>query len=271
MYTKNSNYKHFYYVGKKLIIANWKMNLGINEGSLFVHKLDTLIGRHPDVEVVIAPTMLTLQPLHLQVQHHHFNLAAQNFYWRDSGAFTGEVAAAQLRGLVKYGLVGHSERRHIFGERGRDLRNKVQAAFRNEFIPVLCVGETASERTDGETNDILHDQLVGGLANITSEEAEKLVIAYEPVWAIGTGKTATPGDIERAIRAIRSQVKHLFGDKTAKDIRVLYGGSVTVDNAASILETTGVDGLLVGGASLDVHAFSEIIKKAYGKKALKKA
>ncbi len=246
------------------------MNLGINEGSLFVHKLDTLVGAHPNVEVVVAPTMLALQPLHLQVQHHHFNLAAQNFYWRDSGAFTGEVSATQLRGLVQYGLVGHSERRHIFGERNKLLRDKVQAAFRNEFIPVLCVGETAGERADNETNDVLHDQLVGGLANITSEEAEKLVIAYEPVWAIGTGKVPTPGDISRAVRAIRSQVKHLFGDKTAETVRVLYGGSVTTDNTEAILGVAGVDGLLVGGASLDVHAFAEIIKKAHGTKQLKK-
>ena len=257
-------------MGKKLIIANWKMNLGVNEGSLFVHKLDTLIGKHPNVEVVIAPTLLTLQPLHLQVQHHHFNLAAQNFYWQDSGAFTGEVAAAQLRGLAKYGLVGHSERRHIFGERGKELRNKVQAAFRNDIIPVLCVGETAGERADNETNDVLHDQLVGGLSNITSEEAERLVIAYEPVWAIGTGKIPTPGDIQRAIRAIRSQVKHLFGAQTAENIRVLYGGSANVDNASSILATEGVDGLLVGGASLDVHAFAEIIKKAQNDSSVKK-
>ena len=257
-------------MGKKLIIANWKMNLGVNEGSLFVHKLDTLIGKHPNVEVVIAPTLLTLQPLHLQVQHHHFNLAAQNFYWQDSGAFTGEVAAAQLRGLAKYGLVGHSERRHIFGERGKELRNKVQAAFRNDIIPVLCVGETAGERADNETNDVLHDQLVGGLSNITSEEAERLVIAYEPVWAIGTGKIPTPGDIQRAIRAIRSQVKHLFGAQTAENIRVLYGGSANVDNASSILATEGVDGLLVGGASLDVRAFAEIIKKAQNDSSVKK-
>ena len=246
------------------------MNLGVNEGSLFLHKLDTLIKRNDDVEVIIAPTMLTIQPLHLQVQHHHFDLAAQNFYWKDSGAFTGEVSAAQLRGLVKYGLVGHSERRHIFGDGGRDLRNKVQAAFRNDITPVLCVGETANERSDDETNDVLHDQLVGGLSNITSEEAEKLVIAYEPVWAIGTGKTATPGDIERAVKAIRSQVKYLFGARTAQSIRVLYGGSVTTDNASSVLSVEGVDGLLVGGASLDVRNFAEIIKKAYGTKEVKK-
>ena len=238
------------------------MNLSINEGSLFVHKLDRLVEPDKDVEVIIAPTTLMLQPLHLQVQHHHFNLAAQNFYWRDSGAYTGEVSAAQLRGIVKYALVGHSERRHVFGERDKDLRNKVQAAYRNDIIPVLCVGETANERANGETNDVLHDQLVGGLANITSEEAERLVISYEPVWAIGTGKNAVPGDVERAAKAIRSQIKHLFGDKTAKQVRILYGGSVTVDNASGYLGADGIDGLLIGGASLDVHAFSEIINKA---------
>jgi triosephosphate isomerase len=249
-------------VGKKLIIANWKMNLTINEASLFVHKLDALIDDHKGVEVVLAPTLLALQPVHLQVQHHHFNLAAQNFYWRDHGAYTGEVSASQLRGIVKYALVGHSERRHIFSEHDRDTRQKVQAAFRNDIIPVLCVGETAIERAEGETSDVIHDQLSGGLANITSEEAERLVIAYEPVWAIGTGKHALPGDVERAVRAIRSQVKHLFGAKTAESVRVLYGGSVTSDSAGSYLAVRGVDGLLVGSTSLNVHAFADIIKKA---------
>ena len=246
------------------------MNLSINEASLFVHKLDSLVQNHPGVEVVLAPTMLALQPVHLQVQHHHFDLAAQNFYWRDHGAYTGEVSAAQLRGIVKYALVGHSERRHVFGEPNKDIRSKVQAAFRNQITPVLCVGETASERADGETNDVLHDQLVGGLANITGEEAKHLVIAYEPVWAIGTGDSATPGDVEKAVKAIRSQVKHLFGEAVAKEFRVLYGGSVTVDNAKSFLTAEGVDGLLVGGASLDVHGFAEIIKKSYDDKIVTK-
>ena len=149
-------------MGKKLIIANWKMNLSVSEASLFVHKLDRLVGSLRDVEVVLAPTMLAIQPLHLQVQHHHFNLAAQNFYWRDKGSFTGEVSASQLRGIAQYGFVGHSERRNVFGERSKDIRNKVQAAVRNGITPVLCVGETANERSDGETGDIIRDQLVGG-------------------------------------------------------------------------------------------------------------
>jgi triosephosphate isomerase len=249
-------------VGKKLIIANWKMNLSIGEGSLFVHKLADMIEPSKNVEIVLAPPSIALQSLSLQAHQHHFKLAAQNFYWRDSGAFTGEISANQLRGLVQYGLVGHSERRHIFMEHDRDIRNKVQAAYRHNITPVLCVGETASERTMGETVDILHDQLIGGLSNITSDDAETLVIAYEPVWAIGTGNHAQPVDVEAAVKAIRSQITHLFGAETAKKVRVLYGGSVTVDNAAAFLSTSGIDGLLVGSTSLDAHAFSMIANQA---------
>ena len=236
---------------------------------MFIHKLGDIVEHHDDVEVILAPTMLAIQALSLQNPHHHFKLAAQNFYWRDSGAYTGEVSANQLRGLVQYALVGHSERRHIFGERDRDLRNKVQAAFRNSIIPVLCVGETAGERALGETNDILHDQLIGGLGNVTSEEAEKLVIAYEPVWAISNGKdfashaVATPQDAASAAKTIRTQIAHMFGSATAKKVRVLYGGSVTADNASNYLKAEGIDGLLIGGASLDIHSFASIIEKAH--------
>ena len=238
------------------------MNLTVNEASLFVHRLDDLVGKRRGVEIVLAPTMLAVQPLHLQVQHHHFNLAAQKFYWRDHGAYTGEVSASQLRGLVQYGLVGHSERRHVFGERSKDIRSKVQAAVRNGITPVLCIGETASERADGETADAIHDQLIGGLANITSVEVEHIVVAYEPVWAIGTGKFAAPRDVSRAVKLIRKQIKQLFGALAAKHVRVLYGGSVNVDNASAYLQIDGVDGLLIGDTSLDVRAFAEIIKKA---------
>lgn len=240
------------------------MNLSIGEGSLFVHKLANMIEPYRNVEVVLAPSLLALQSISLQAHTHHFKLAAQNFYWRDTGAFTGEVSANQLRGLVQYALVGHSERRHVFMEHDRDIRNKVQAAYRHGITPVLCVGETAIERTMGETTEILHDQLIGGLSNITSDEANALVIAYEPVWAIGTGNHAMPLDVEVAVKAIRSQVKHLFGAETAKKIRVLYGGSVTVDNAGSFLDVTGIDGLLIGNASLDAHAFSSIVSRAAG-------
>lgn len=248
---------------KKLIIGNWKMNLGVHESSLYLHRLAEHVKVHRNIEVVLAPTMLALQTLSLQVNFRQFRLAAQNFYWRDHGAYTGEVSATQLRGIVTYGLVGHSERRHIFQETDKDTRAKVQAAIRNGIRPVLCVGETAGERAAGETHDVIHDQLLGGLANITSEELSEVVIAYEPVWAIGTGNNALPTDVTEAIVSIRSQLKHLYGAKAANEVQVLYGGSVTADSAADYLALYEVDGLLVGGASLDEHAFTTIVEKAY--------
>lgn len=248
---------------KTLIVGNWKMNLGVGEASLYVHQLSKLVRSHRDVEVVLAPTSLTLQSLSLQVSHRQFKLAAQNFYWRDHGAFTGEISATQLRGIVQYALVGHSERRHVFHDSDKDIRAKVQAAIRNNIKPILCIGETAFERSEGETAHVLHDQLIGGLANVTSEELEHVVIAYEPVWAIGTGQNAVPSDVASAVRTIRNQIKHLYGSGAADAIQVLYGGSVTADSAADYLAIPEVDGLLVGGASLNAQAFNEIIKKAH--------
>ncbi len=239
------------------------MNLGVHEASLHLHKLANEVKIHRNVEVVLAPTILALQTLSLQINHRQFKLAAQNFYWRDHGAYTGEVSASELRGIVSYGLVGHSERRHVFHESDKDTRAKVQAAIRNGIRPVLCVGETTSERTAGETRDVIHDQLIGGLANITSEELPEVIIAYEPVWAIGTGNNALPTDVVEAVVSIRSQLKHLYGAKAANEVQVLYGGSVTPDSAADYLALDGVDGLLVGGASLDAHAFKTIVEKAY--------
>ena len=255
---------------KRFIIGNWKMNLNMHEASLHLHKLSEMIKVRRDVEIVLAPTIFTLQSLSLQVNLRQFKLAAQNLYWRDHGAFTGEVSATQLRGIVQYALVGHSERRHIFGETDKEVRSKVQAAIRNNIHPVLCVGETTSERAYGETNDILHDQLVGGLANVTSEELKDVIIAYEPVWAIGSGNNALPDDVQNAVTAIRSQIKHLYGAQAAQDIRVLYGGSVTTDSAADYLAINEIDGLLVGGASLDAQAFTEIVKKAHSSSAVAK-
>ena len=219
---------------------------------------------HRDLEVVLAPTMHALQPLSLQVNRRQFKLAAQNFHFQDYGAFTGEVSATQLRGLVEYGIVGHSERRHIFRETDKMIRSKVQAAIRNRIRPILCIGETAQQKSEGETADVIHDQLVGGLANVTSDELKDIVIAYEPVWAIGTGNNALPSDVKHAIKAIRSQIRHLYGAAAAEEIQVLYGGSVKPDSATAYLQVEGVDGLLVGGASLSVHDFAAIATKAHG-------
>jgi len=248
---------------KKIIIGNWKMNLNMHEASLYLHQLSELVKIHRDVEVILAPTTLTLQSLSLQVNLRQFKLAAQNFFWRDHGSYTGEVSATQLRGIVQYALVGHSERRHIFNETDKDIRNKVAAAIRNDIRPILCIGETAWEHTNNETKDVLCDQLIGGLANITSEELDRVIIAYEPVWSIGTGQNALPKDVIMAEKAIRKQIEHLYGAKSAEAIQILYGGSVTVDSAADYLALPGIDGLLVGAASLEAHVFSKIVEKAH--------
>lgn len=248
---------------KKLIIGNWKMNLNMQDASLYLHKLSEMIPAQRTVDVVVAPSMLTLQSLSLQVNRRQFKLAAQNSYWRDQGAYTGEVATAHLRGVVDYVIIGHSERRYLFMESDKEIRAKVQSAIRNNLQPVLCVGETASERANGEARDTLNDQLMGGLANLTADELDELVVAYEPVWAVGTGDNATPDDVKEAVAIIRRQIGQLFGVKASKAVRVLYGGSVNIDNAESYLKITGVDGLLIGGASLDAHQFAEIVDKAY--------
>lgn len=244
------------------------MNLTVHESSLYLHKLGETLKAHRTVEVVLAPSMLAVQSLSLQVERRLFKLAAQNLYWKDEGAFTGEVSAHMLRGLVNYAIIGHSERRHLFGEHDKDIRNKVQAAVRNSITPILCVGETAQERAAKETNGVLHDQIVGGLANLTADEVANLVIAYEPVWAIGTGDNAMPRDVEHATRIVRRQVEHLYGKETADAVRVLYGGSVTADNAAAYLAIHSVDGLLIGGASLKIKEFELIVEAAFaaGKK-----
>ena len=250
---------------KKMIIANWKMNFTVNEASLFLHKLSEKIKPSRNVDVILAPGLFTLQALSIQVNRRQFKLAAQNFYWRDFGAFTGETSIAQLRGIVDYGLVGHSERRHIFGERNKDLKEKVAAAIRCGIKPILCIGETANERSFGEINDVIYDQLVSGLSQVTSEDMKDVIIAYEPVWAISTTSNAvecSPDDVEEAVKVIRKHVEHLYGKKVASEVMVLFGGSVSSDNAGSYLGVDGVDGLLVGGASLKVDSFNSIVEKA---------
>jgi triosephosphate isomerase len=198
---------------KKLIVGNWKMYNNTHKASLLLHALSQKVKTTRSVEVVLCPNLLALQSLSLQVNHRQFKLGAQNCYWRDEGAFTGEVAAEMLRGVVDYVIVGHSERRHVFHETERDIRQKVQAVLRNRMKPILCVGETALEHSDGETLEVVHDQITSGLANITSEEMVDLAIAYEPVWAIGTGKIPTEHDITAVEKAMRKQISALYGKK----------------------------------------------------------
>lgn len=256
---------------KTLIVGNWKMHLTVSESSLLVHRLDKHIPRPPaDLEIILCPTFLALQPLALQIDRKKFRLGAQNFYHKDEGTYTGEVSAAMLRDIVDYAIVGHSERRRSFGERDSEIALKVSAAIRHHITPILCVGETLTERQAGETERVLHDQIVTDLNMLTAEDIREVVITYEPVWAISSGtdyeqhELPKPDEVEKAVKQIRSVIATLHEDKTAAAVRVLYGGSAQADMAKGYLRVPGVDGLLVGGASLNYQQFAAIAAAATG-------
>lgn len=254
---------------KILIVGNWKMHLNASQASLLVHRLHERIALHRDIEVVLAPSMLVLQPLSLQIDRRKFRLAAQNAYWRDEGPYTGEVSFTMLQELVHYSLVGHSERRHVFHEDLDMIRDKVAAAIRNDITPILCVGETGPEKEEGETKQVLHDQLMTALSNLTAAEVGRLAIAYEPVWAISDGSNfkehlvAKPDEVAAAVKYIRGYIRDVFGEKAYKEVRVLYGGSTVPEVVGGFLDVPGVDGFLVGGASLNYQLFSEIVNNAW--------
>ena len=250
---------------KTYIVGNWKLNFTVGEASIYLHKLLKALPNYRDMEVVVAPSTLALQPLSLQVDRHIIKLAAQNGFYRDYGAFTGEVSFSQLRGLVDYAIVGHSERRYVLHEDDKMIAKKVAAAIRNKITPILCIGEIESERAFGETKDVIRDQLLGGLADISDDELSKVIIAYEPVWAISSAKSsklATPDEIAEVVELIRDTLKDTYGAKAAEDVPVLFGGSVNPSNAGAYLTVPGVNGLLIGGASLILSEFVDIIETA---------
>lgn len=252
---------------KKLIVGNWKMHLTVDGAKLLITRLDKQLKKIPsNVEVVLCPPMLSVDAVSKKVDRNKYKLGVQNIYHKDEGAFTGEVSAAMVRGKADYAIIGHSERRHIFGEK-EEIALKVAASIRNGIIPILCVGETLIDRQNGETSLVLHDQLTADLAMITSEDVGQIVIAYEPVWAIGSGDFARKEQVQSAIETIRKNISELYGRPSANKVKVLYGGSVTPDVSGTYLKTSGVDGLLVGGASLNYHHFSDIISSAGAKKA----
>ncbi|MBR3176932.1 triose-phosphate isomerase [Candidatus Saccharibacteria bacterium] len=254
---------------KKYIIGNWKMNFTPGEASLYLHKLSTRIQPSRKVQVVLAPSVISLQSLSLQVNRRQFKLATQNFYWRDYGAYTGEVALTQLRGFVDYAIIGHSERRYVFNESESDIAQKVAAAIRNNITPILCIGETALERKDGQTAASIYSQLTSGLHEVSAEDIDKVIIAYEPVWAISSNKNAEPAkpiDIIEVENLIRKHIAKLYGKDASQSISILYGGSVDKNTAAGYLAIEGIDGLLIGGASLIADQFCAIVEIAKGVK-----
>ena len=249
---------------KMYIVGNWKMNFTVSEASVYLHKLAQKMQNYRGITVAVAPSDIALQPLALQLSRQKvrkLELVAQNIYHKDYGAYTGEVSASQVRGLAKYAIVGHSERRHIFKESDKEVRAKVAACLRNKITPILCIGETADERTFGETADVVRDQLLGGLHDVAKEDIAKIIIAYEPVWAIsstGNAKLATPDEIAGVVELIRKTLHKTYG-VAAEEVPVLYGGSVNPSNAGAYLTVPGVNGLLVGGASLISSQFLSII------------
>jgi len=248
---------------RTLIVGNWKMHLNTHEASLLVHRLHERIPVHRSVEVVLAPSLLALQPISVELDRRKFRLAAQNAYHKDEGSFTGEVSYTMLRELVHYAIIGHSERRMYFDETLEVVRDKVAACVRNEIIPILCIGETKHERLQGETLRVIHDQLTTALFHLTSEDVETMVIAYEPVWAIGTGEPAKPDEIAKVVKSIQHNLRELYGDQVAQSTRILYGGSAEPEFVRGLLSIEGIDGLLVGGASLNYQKFSDIVDAAY--------
>ncbi len=250
---------------KLMIVANWKMNLNTNEASLLVHRLNERIQAHRDIEIVLAPSLLSLQPLSLEIDRRKFRLAAQNAYYKDEGAYTGEVSFTMLRDLAHYVIIGHSERRIYFHETLEVVRDKVAAAIRNRVTPLLCIGETYEERKSGETKQVIHDQLTTALSNLTADDVENMIIAYEPVWAISTftGILAKPDEVEAVMIRMRSEIKELYGEKAAQTVRILYGGSVDEQIIRGYLEIADCDGALIGGASLNYLKFSAMVDSAY--------
>ncbi len=246
-----------------MVAGNWKMHMKVGEASRFMHRIEEKIPIRQNIEVVLMPNDLALQPISVNLDRRKFRLGAQNGYFEDFGAYTGEVSMAMLHDIVHYVLVGHSERRHIFGENDDLVAKKVQAAVRNDIMPILCVGETATDRANKETNHMLHRQISSGLIHLTSRQAGAVVVAYEPVWAIGSGVVPTAAEIQKELGFIRKQVSDLHGERAAKNLRILYGGSVNPGNISEILGVENCDGVLVGGASLDSDDFAKIAESAY--------
>lgn len=252
---------------KTYIVGNWKMNLTVGESSIYLQKLLRRISPSRGLEVIVAPSLIALQPLSIQLERNHskVKLAAQNFYQKDFGAYTGEVSVMQLRGLVDYAIIGHSERRYLFGETNKDLRQKVAAAIRNHIAPILCIGETENERNFNETADVIRDQLHGGLSEVDAEDLKKVIIAYEPVWAISSNKgarLATPDEVAVSIQLIKRELGTIYGKAQTESIPILYGGSINPNNAGAYLTIPEVNGLLIGGSSLISDHFVDIIDLA---------
>jgi triosephosphate isomerase len=248
-------------VRRPLIIGNWKMNKTIGEAVEFARALAARPPDAADRDVALAPPFTALHALSSVLRGSAIALCAQDVHGEDRGAFTGEVSAPMLLDVgCRYGLAGHSERRRLFGESNEDVNRKAKALLRSGLIPVLCVGESLEEREADQTYNVVRRQLKEGLNNLSADDIRRSIVAYEPVWAIGTGRTASPEQAQEVHHFIRQYIERMAGKDGADAIRILYGGSVNPANAGALMAQKDVDGVLVGAASLDVASFRKIIE-----------
>ena len=245
---------------RKIIAGNWKMNMLPNEAMSFINELEPY-AKNAKCEIILCVPYTDLFYSLLTAQNTNIKIGAQNMHWEEAGAYTGEIAPNMLKCInVEYVIIGHSERRQYFAETDETVNKKIKSALKHELNPILCVGETMKQRELGLEEEVIKQQIIGALEGITKEQAEKIVIAYEPIWAIGTGKVATKDDANNMIKLIRKEIELLYNKEVANNVSILYGGSVNKNNSKELFETSDIDGALVGGASLKVDEFNEIIK-----------
>jgi len=255
-------------VRKPIIAGNWKMYKTLTEAIELVNGLKRNLYDIIEADIVVCPSFVALDSVSEILIESNIDCGAQDVYWEKEGAYTGEVSAVMLKDIgCKYAIIGHSERRQYFNETNDTVNKKVKAALAAGLTPIVCVGETLTEREANKTFEVIKDHIQNGLSGITKEDILKIVVAYEPVWAIGTGKTATPGEAQEVHAFIRKLLADLWGKEAADSIRIQYGGSVKPDNAASLMAQEDIDGALVGGASLKVDSFTEIVKKSVGRQS----
>lgn len=246
---------------RPIIAGNWKMNKTIGDAVQLVEALKSKVANVTDVDIVVAPSFIALAAVAKVIENTNIALAAQNMYWEESGAFTGEISPIMLKDIgCEYAIIGHSERRQYFAETNETVNNKVKVAHNHGLTPIVCVGERLEERESGVTEDVVKEQVVNGLAGLSEEEMLKTVMAYEPLWAIGTGKTATPDQVQEVHAFIRGLLANTYSRETAEKVRIQYGGSVKPENIAELMAQPDVDGGLVGGASLQAESFAQIVK-----------
>lgn len=248
---------------RPMVAGNWKMHKTIAGAVELMDALLPAVEGQNGVDILVCPPFITLRAVAERARGSSVAVGAQHMHWEDEGAFTGEIAPTMLSGLCSHVIVGHSERRAMFGETDETVSRRVQAAFRHGLVPIVCVGETLEQNEAGKTADVVSRQVRAGLNGLAADQAESLLIAYEPVWAIGTGKAATPDGANDVIAVvIRPALEHLFGARVAQAVRVLYGGSMKPDNASGFFATSDIDGGLIGGASLQADSFAAIAAAA---------